>query len=195
MVLPNINAPRVPRKNSKDTHLNPKPSGPIEGQMVMHPTDLGRESIGITSTEWRARSQQFDSTQKRHQSADDHGFFQQTATNSRSEPEHDAKTAELFGSHGSDFWDKQPLHSVRSDTPVHSTQQSMDTRNTGRLGPIAEDLSGGGSVKKPVWLVKDRGRLFALDGHHRIAASRQSGKPNFPARVWDRDADTAQSAK
>lgn len=177
-------APQQPKEKSW--------SGPIPGQTVMHPQDLGRLNRGITSLEHLEGADSF-SAQKRFLEADQHGVVQQTTSNA--DPDPDISTARLFLSHGGgadkpgvkDFWDKQPVHSVNADTPVHSTQSHRDTENSGSVERIRRELSSGAKIENPAWLVKDKGRLFVLDGHHRIAAARQAGRKNFPARVWDRD--------
>ena len=172
-------------------------SGPARGQMVMHQAELGRESTGITTSEEAAGADPYASPPKRRGlSADAHGFIQQPINLNKTDPEVD--TVYLYGSHGGgigtsrvkEFWDSQPTHSVRSDTPIHTNQKPEDTNRSGRSQEIRQELEGGGRIKNPAWLVKDQGRLFALDGHHRIAAARQAGLGKFPAKVWDRDAET-----
>lgn len=167
-------------------------SGPIPGQTVMHPQNLGKQNHGITSHEWE-QGEDATSTEKRFLSADPHGFVQQTTSNLH--PDSDASVARLYESHGGaihtpdnhKFWSQQPVRTVSADTPLHSTQSHSMTEESGGVDSIAKDLRAGRSIKDPVWLVRDKGRLFVLDGHHRVAAARQAGRKNFPARVWDRD--------
>jgi hypothetical protein len=95
-------------------------------------------------------------------------------------------------------WDAQPLVHVRSDTPVH-TSQDYDTtefKSTPDKAPgrersegIRASLRSGENIKDPAWLVRQSGRLYTMDGHHRIVASREEGRATYPARVWDRDAE------
>lgn len=172
-------------------------SGPIPGQQVMHQTDLGRRSIGVTAQEYHRTGQ--DIPKMRYQSADPHGFMQQPMT--AWAPETDQRTQDLYAQHGGalhdvprvrDFWQQKPVHQVRSDTPLHSTQswEATEGEKPGSITQIQHELEHGGALKAPSWLVKDQGRLFVLDGHHRIAAARRAGKETFPAHVWDRDAET-----
>lgn len=58
---------------------------------------------------------------------------------------------------------------------------------------IAGELRNGGKIKKPAWVVKQGGRLFALDGHHRILAARLAGHSHVPVKLWDRDAEMGNS--
>lgn len=163
----------------------------------MHPRDLGHQNHGVTAHEW-VMGEDATSTEKKFLSADPHGFVQQTTSNLHPDP--DARTARLFSSHGGgvntpsvrEFWDKQPVHSVKTDTPLHSTQSHAVTEHDGGIEAIQKDLEAGGRIKDPAWVVKDRGRLFVLDGHHRITAARRSGRSEFPARVWDRDSAMEQ---
>ena len=117
--------------------------------------------------------------------------------------EHDDKVRRVHH-----HWDKQPLAQVRADTPIHTGQPSEETEFGGagrtdweyydepkglppegrrRIQSIQADLESGEEMHKPVWLARKGGRLFALDGHHRIVAAREAGQSHFPARVWDVD--------
>jgi hypothetical protein len=95
-------------------------------------------------------------------------------------------------------WESQPLHHIASDALIHTAQSMHETEggrdpmmNEGRkrVDVINASLARGEEIQNPAWIVKHNERLYALDGHHRILASRESGKPTFPARVWDRDAE------
>lgn len=100
-----------------------------------------------------------------------------------------------------DFWKTHPLHQVRADALVHTAQSSSDTEQgrapalsdqfegRQRIDKIRESLDAGEGIREPAWLMKHNNRLYSLDGHHRIVAAREAGLPNFPARVWDRDAE------
>lgn len=192
LAFPGMPQPEARPAGKPDKATKRSWSGPIPGQTVMHPRDLGHQNHGITSHEWDM-GEDATSTEKRHLAADPHGFIQQTTSNL--EPDPDARTASLFSSHGGavntpsvrEFWDRQPVHSVKADTPLHSTQSHTDTEHDGGVDDIKKDLDAGGRIQNPAWIVKDRGRLFVLDGHHRIAAARRAGRSDFPARVWDRD--------
>lgn len=96
-----------------------------------------------------------------------------------------------------EHWSEQPLHQISADTPVHTMQDYATTEHKEvisagkdpgrwRIDAMRGTLREGGSLG-PAWIVKQSGRLFAMDGHHRIVASREEGKPNYPAHVWDRD--------
>lgn len=165
----------------------------------MHPTDLGKKIEGPTTTQYLHTGDLRESDA--HQHANRHGFVEQDVNLRR--PSDEARTADLFFSHGGslkhvprtrDFWATQPVHQVNTDTPLSTTQSPFDTRDD-RISKIQSDLESGGRINRPAWLVKDQGRLFVLDGHHRITASRQAGSKQFPAHVWDRDAQTGWTPK
>jgi hypothetical protein len=144
-----------------------------------------------------------DRPEARHMEVDPHGFVQQVHDESRvgkqfRDLDADRKTVNLHSTHGGsiktpmvrDHWAKQPRAEVRTDTPIHSTQWHQDTEAVGSIDDITRDLESGGKINQPVWLVRDMGKLYALDGHHRITAARRAGLSHFPARIWDRDAET-----
>lgn len=104
-------------------------------------------------------------------------------------------------------WASQPTVQVRSDALVHTGQSTDETelgkahgsaeyqalfpgRREGRerVNNIRDDLEAGNEIEKPAWLIKHNSRLYSLDGHHRIVASREAGKSHYPAKVWDLDA-------
>lgn len=180
----------------------PQWSGPIPGQTVMHPRRLGELSYGVDSHDVATGVTRPES---RHMEVDPHGFVQQVHDVSAKgrqfqDLDLDRGTVGLHSSHGGsiktasvrEHWDKQPQTRVRTDTPVHSTQWHGDTEGVGDIESITRDLTNGGKINDPVWLVKDMGKLYALDGHHRITASRRAGLADYPARIWDRDAERAQ---
>lgn len=109
-------------------------------------------------------------------------------------------------------WRSQPLEHVRTDTPIHTGQNVVDTEfgsmgmshwaneeqphgiepeGRRRIQAIQGDVEAGNPIRKPAWLVRKGGRLFALDGHHRIVAAREAGLSRYPARVWDWDAENS----
>jgi hypothetical protein len=95
-------------------------------------------------------------------------------------------------------WEQVPVSRVKSDTPVH-TGQDYDTTEfkhtpnkpagRERIEGIKESLRAGEDIREPAWMVKRSGRLYAMDGHHRIVAAREEGLPDYPARVRDLDAE------
>ena len=95
-------------------------------------------------------------------------------------------------------WDAQPLHEIPSNTLVH-TSQDYDTTEfkatpdkpagRERIEGIRDSIRQGDKIRDPAWLVRQSGRLYAMDGHHRIVAAREEGLPSYPARLWDRDAE------
>jgi hypothetical protein len=97
-------------------------------------------------------------------------------------------------------WERQPLVHIRADSPLTTMQPPSETEGEswngetphGRRGidAIKEDLAMGRPLREPAWVVKDRGRLFVLDGHHRVVAAREAGLEHIPVRLWDRDAET-----
>jgi len=196
MTLPGM--PRRQRRVPKASAAIPRQwSGPIPGQTVMHQSELGRESTGVTTSEVTAGVDPEQHHARRGSlTADSHGFIQQPVNVNKPDP--DVATAYLYASHGGsnltgrvrEFWDSQTTHSVRSDTPIHTNQSDTHTNRSGAAQWLHKKLSEGGEIKTPTWLVKDQGRLYALDGHHRIAAARQAGLEKFPAKIWDRDAET-----
>lgn len=116
--------------------------------------------------------------------------------------------------HVQDHWASQPLHHIPSDAPVHTGQDPRETLWGGdatavhrgrvpeheadgrrRVDAIRSSLQGGESIKSPAWLLKRAGRLYALDGHHRILAAREEGHATYPARVWDLDAEERAEKK
>ena len=199
--LPGMPAPIKGGRKKKATTERPQWSGPIPGQTVMNPRRLGELSYGVDSHDV---AMGITEPEARHMEVDPHGFVQQVhnvkAGKQFQDLDVDSRTVNLHSSHGGsiktpsvrEHWDKQPLTRVRSDTPVHSTQWHGDTEGVGDIDAITKDLTNGGKINDPVWLVKDMGKLYALDGHHRITATRRAGLADYPARIWDRDAERAQ---
>jgi hypothetical protein len=185
--------------------LGPQWSGPDPGQLVMGVNDL---SHGHPTTNG-------DFTPHEPFEVDPHGFVHERTgigTLSRVTPSADKEAGNdsarnLYKTYGGgrdkspeirEHWDNQPLMHVRSDALVH-TSQDFDTTEykhtpdkppgRERINSIRDSLKSGEDIKDPAWLVRQSGRLYAMDGHHRIVASREEGRPTYPARVWDRDAE------
>ena len=199
--LPGMPSPIKGGRKKKAPAERPQWSGPIPGQTVMDPRSLGRLSYGVDRNEW---AMGITEPVSRHAEIDDHGFYSQV---------HDVRakqfdgidvdriTEDLHSTHGGTLarvpsvrahWAKQPLARVKSDSPLHTTQATVDTEGVGSIDSIRQSLAAGSGIKEPVWLVRDQGKLFVMDGHHRIAAARKEGLKDFPARIWDRDAERAQ---
>lgn len=119
--------------------------------------------------------------------------------------------AKADNDHIQQHWASQPLQHIPSDHPVHTGQDYRETlwgndsegvlkgevhpehaEGRARVNQIRDSLQRGHEIQKAAWLLKRRGRLYAMDGHHRIVASREEGKPTYPARVWDLDAEEKQ---
>lgn len=183
----------------KKPQERPQWSGPIPGQTVMDPRSLGRLSYGVDANDYARGITQ---PEARHAEIDNHGFYSQV---------HDVKARQFdgvdvdrtsenlhvqYGGSNSrvpsvrEHWAKQPVARVRADSPLHTTQATVDTEGTGSIDSIRQSIAAGSDIKEPVWLVRDRGKLFVLDGHHRITAARKEGLKDFPAHIWDRDAET-----
>lgn len=197
--LPGMPSPLRRGRKQRPVDEKPQWSGPIPGQTVMHPRRLGEMSHGVDSGDV---AMGITEPQTRHMEADPHGFVQQVHDVSAvggqfRDLDVDRNTIGLHATHGGsvktpkvrDHWVKQPKMNVRTDTPIHTTQWHGDTEGVGSIDSIVKDLTTGGQIDQPVWLVKDMGKLYALDGHHRITAARRAGLSHFPARVWDRDAE------
>lgn len=97
-----------------------------------------------------------------------------------------------------EHWANQPLHQVPANTLVHTSQdydttefKATPTKAPGRerIDAIRSSLKDGGEIRDPAWMVRQSGRLYAMDGHHRIVAAREEGLSHYPARIWDRDAE------
>lgn len=181
-------------------------SGPIPGQLVM----------GVHNAEHGHPTTHGDFTPHEPFEVDQHGFVHERGsipgTLSRVKPSADKAAGnesarDLYKRFGGArdkspeiraHWDAQPLHQINSDTPVH-TSQDYDTtefKSTGdkpagreRIEGIKTSLRQGDPIRDPAWLVRQSGRLYSMDGHHRIVAAREEGLPSYPARVWDRDAE------
>ena len=132
------------------------------------------------------------------------------------------QTVHLYRKYGGSFadnprvqahWDSQPLHQIPSDAPVHTGQDPRETlwgddaldvhsgalaaehaEGRQRVNAIRASLQAGEPLRNPAWLVKRAGRLYSLDGHHRVLAAREEGLSHYPARVWDMDAEQAAKA-
>jgi hypothetical protein len=192
--------------NLNSQQFSPKWSGPPVGQLAFGVHDL---SHGQPTSHG-------DFTPHDPFEVDQHGFlYERTGvpgTLSRVTPSADkaagnAPARDLYKRYGGgkdtapevqSHWDNQPLHQVRSDTPVHTSQDFATTEykktenkaaGRERINGIRQSLQSGEDIKKPAWLVRQSGRLYAMDGHHRIVASREEGRETYPARVWDRDAE------
>lgn len=197
--LPGMPSPIKGARKKKAPAERPQWSGPIPGQTVMDPRSLGRLSYGVDANEW---AMGITAPESRHAEIDDHGFYSQV---------HDVKARQFdgidvdrtsenlhvqYGGSNSrvpsvrEHWAKQPVARVRADSPLHTTQATVDTEGVGSIDSIRQSLAAGNGIKEPVWLVRDQGKLFVLDGHHRITAARREGLKDFPARIWDRDAET-----
>lgn len=106
-----------------------------------------------------------------------------------------------------DHWASQPMHMVSTSTLIHTQQSPEETehgkaygdptfqalypgRREGRerVNTIRDDVEHSGGIRQPVWLARHNGRLYSMDGHHRIVAAREAGADSFPAHVWDVDA-------
>lgn len=186
-------------------------SGPIPGQQVMGVHDLGgdgrwkatyeidhagnvsepQSSRVATGPEQGAR----DSRPAARYYATHGGIYGKQPTpvaddapvQDRHHFEHMQRNYERVTSH----WAAQPVHQIPSGTPIHTAQDVGETRGEDdpRIQNIRADLQNGGEIQKPAWLMKKAGRLYALDGHHRIDAARMEGHSHFPAHVWDLDAE------
>lgn len=111
-------------------------------------------------------------------------------------------------------WEKVPVVHFPVDAPLHTTQTANVTeedqggtwnsrdldkqygsqrgthlRGRSTINGIVADLSAGGQIREPVWLIKQDNRHFVLNGHHRIVAAREAGHQTVPARVLDLDAN------
>lgn len=190
--------PQPASARPKKTKSRSQWSGPVPGQTVMGARRLGELSHGVDADEY---AMGIHEPETRHMEVDRHGFVQQVHDVGQqfAELDLDRNTQGLYGSHGGilasnihvrKHWIKQPKMDVRSDTPLHTTQSTYDTEGVGSIEDIVRDIEAGGKINKPAWIVKDKGKLFVLDGHHRIAAARRAGLSHFPARLWDRDAET-----
>lgn len=188
-------------KKKPPAQTSPEWSGPVPGQTVMHPRRLGELSYGVDADQ---AAMGVTEPESRHMRVDPHGFVQQVhdvsgVSRQFQNLDADQTSVHLFNTHGGslrkqaavrEHWEKQPTSKVRTDTPLHSTQSHLDTESIPGIDSIKQGLTKGGKINSPVWLVRDQGKLFVLDGHHRITASRQAGKSHFPAKIWDRDAET-----
>jgi hypothetical protein len=169
-------------------------SGPMPGQMVMGVHDLGKEGIPTTMGKF---------TPDQPYETDPHGNIREErimGTPSADMASGGENVHDLYHDYGGgmatmsrvqEHWARQPLVHIKSDTPIHTGQEHITTeiKNAGRerIDAIRESLRAGDRIKEPVWVVRQSGRLFALDGHHRVVAAREEGLPDYPARLWDRD--------
>lgn len=199
--LPGMPSPGKPPRKKRPAAEKPQWSGPIPGQTVMHPRRLGELSYGVDANEVALGT---TAPESRHMEVDPHGFVQQVHDVSGYSKQFqdldlDRGSINLYSTHGGgvrgqqsvrDHWVKQPLAQVRTDSPLHTTQSYYDTDANPGVDAIVRDLSLGGKINQPVWLARDKGKLFVLDGHHRITAARKAGLSHVPARIWDRDAET-----
>jgi hypothetical protein len=195
--LPGMPAPITARKKAPVAH-KPEWSGPIPGQTVMDPRSLGRLSYGVDANDYAMGATRPES---RHAEIDKHGFVSQVHDVSQQfdSVDLDRSSGDLYVSLGGsrskeksvrEHWDKQPMARVKADSPLHTTQATIDTEKVGDIDSIRQSIAAGNDIKNPVWLMRDKGKLFVLDGHHRITAARKEGLADFPARIWDRDAET-----
>lgn len=184
--------------------LGPQWSGPPRGQLVMGVNDL---SHGHPTSAG-------DFTPHEPFEVDQHGFVHERTfvpgSMTRVSPSADTSVSNpsarnLYRDYGGGrdkdpevraLWDAVPVKDVPSSTLIH-TGQDYDTtefKHTSFKPPGREridSLRGAvreGQAIEPSWLVKQSGRLYAMDGHHRIVAHREEGTETFPARVWDIDA-------
>lgn len=184
--------------------------GPLPGQMAMGPH--GEPS------EWKQESAEIPGARAtRSLEADSLGFYQEHGEGSTSpvgrttpstpwDPRIDAEQmygenqsatwhrgvgmARGLGSHyyvGNPKWNTIRQTQVHVDTPVHTTQPSTETfdEDPNRIHGMIDS----GQIHKPAHLLRLGGRLFALDGHHRIATARIRGDEHYPAKIWDADAE------
>lgn len=195
--LPGMPEPEAPRSRPKAKE-RPHWSGPIPGQTVMDPRSLGRLSYGVDANDYAMGATR---PEARHAEIDDHGFVSQVHDVSQQfdAVDLDRSSQDLYTTLGGSrskekmvqrHWARQPTVRVKSDSPLHTTQATIDTEKVGSIDSIRQSLAAGGDIKEPVWLMRDKGKLFVLDGHHRITAARREGRQDFPARIWDRDAET-----
>lgn len=134
-----------------------------------------------------------------------------------------AKTMNLYPRYGGvqkddpetqKHWAAQPLQHIDTMHAVHTGQDWRETEwgadadrimagarrqdnaaGRQRINAVRATLQQGEDIREPAWIVKRSGRLYSMDGHHRIVASREEGRETFPARVWDLDADEAKRAR
>lgn len=176
-------------------------SGPIPGQTVMGVHDA---THGIPTSHG-------DFTPHEPFEVDRHGFvFEGEGLGRRATPSADKAAGNpsarnLYRSYGGGHdsnpsvradWEKYPVVNVRSDTPVHTHQDFATTEfkqtagkraGRDRIEGIKKSLQAGDPIKEPVWLVHQSGRLYAMDGHHRMVAAREAGLSHYPARIRNMD--------
>lgn len=94
------------------------------------------------------------------------------------------------------LWDPLPVTQVSAHSPIHTSQSyagetmSPDLEGPEKVQRIQDSLEAGEPMREPLRLVRQSGRLFSLDGHHRVVAGRQAGLESFPAKIWDRDSES-----
>lgn len=84
-------------------------------------------------------------------------------------------------------WQQAPVHQIPADAIVHTGQSHEETLDGLGMTAIRASLQNGQPIRKEAWLGKVGGRLYGLDGHHRITAARHEGLSHYPARVIDFD--------
>ncbi len=78
------------------------------------------------------------------------------------------------------WWRSQPSTRVSMSSPFVVTQEAI---NMPRIQELVDDPSAAGG--EPIWMVKHQGRLYTLNGHHRLVADFLRGETTIAARVVD----------
>lgn len=233
--LPGVDA-GLPRRTSKPepqfvNNVGRTYSGPIPGQMVMGVHNLGGDALNHVSRGGHQEPfYEVDPTGFVKELGDSgrHGLMRRFVSPVDISANHNVQqTVGLYRKWGGgragideveDHWDRQPLHQIRSDAPIHTGQDWQETlygddradvmykgttyggsppeeaEGRQRVNAIRASVQQGNPIRKAAWLVKRAGRLYSLDGHHRVLAAREEGLSHFPARVWDMDAEAAAKA-
>lgn len=78
------------------------------------------------------------------------------------------------------WWKARPVTSVPLTSHFVVTQLNV---NTARVRQIVDDPKTGGT--EPIWMVRFSGKLWTLNGHHRLVADYIRGESSIAARVVD----------